>query len=48
MITTLRALKTNTLSIEDVLLMARCIKIECCGNVWLLKNTQKKELQMLK
>ena len=48
MITAMRALKTNTLSIEDVLLMARCMKMERRGNVWLLKNTRKKELQMLK
>jgi len=37
----------NTISIRDVLLMARCMKMEKRGNVWNLKNTRKRDLEIL-
>ena len=48
MISAIRKLNTNTLSVEDVLLMARCMKMERRGNLWTLKNARKKDLQILK
>ena len=40
-------LNDNTLSIYDVLLKARAMKIEKDGKYWRLKNTRKKDLEML-
>ncbi len=42
-----KSLNDNTLSIEDILLMARFMKMERRGNVWNLKNARKKELKIL-
>ena len=43
-----KALNDNTTSVNDVLLMARCLKMERRGNNWNLKNARKRELQTLK
>lgn len=42
-----KSLNDNTISIEDILLMARFMKMERRGNVWDLKNARKKELKIL-
>jgi len=44
----LKLLNDNTISIYDILLMARCMKIEHRGNFWTLKNTRKRDLEILK
>lgn len=41
-------LNDNTLSIYDVLLKARAMKIEKKGNYWMLTNTRKKDLELFK
>lgn len=48
MISAVKSLDDNTLSIHDILLMARCMKMERRGNSWNLKNTRKRDLQILK
>ena len=40
-------LDNNTLSIEDILLMARFMKMERRGKIWNLKNTRNNELKIL-
>ncbi len=47
MISAVKSLKDNTLSVRAPLLMARCMKMERRGNVWTLKNTRKKDLEIL-
>ena len=48
MIAAVKSLDDNTLSVHDILLMARCMKMERRGNNWNLKNTRKRDLQILK
>ena len=48
MISAVRLLDDNTVSVHDILLMARCMKMERRGNNWNLKNTRKRDLQILK
>ncbi len=48
MITAVKALEDKTISVHDILLMARCMKMERRGNNWNLKNTRKRDLQILK
>lgn len=48
MIAATKTLNDNTLSVYDVLLMARCMKMERRGNNWNLKNTRKRDLEILK
>ena len=47
MLTAVKALNDRTLSVHDVLLMARCLKMEHRGNNWNLKNARKRDLQIL-
>ena len=47
MVNAVKKLDDNTLSIRDILLMARCMKMERRGNTWNLKNTRKKDLEIL-
>ena len=47
MLTAVKALNDRTLSVHDVLLMARCLKMEHRGNNWKLKNARKRDLQIL-
>ena len=47
MIKALRKLHDNTTSIFDLLLKARALKLEKRGNYWQLKNTRKKDLEVL-
>ena len=46
-IAAVKSLNDNTISIRDILLMARCMKMEKRGNIWQLKNTRKKDLEIL-
>lgn len=46
MIAAVKKLNDNTLSVQDILLMARCMKLERRGNSWNLKNTRKKDLEL--
>ena len=48
MIAAVKTLGDNTMSVNDVLLMARCLKMEHRGNYWNLKNTRKRDLNILK
>ena len=48
MITAVKSLNDNTLSVHDVLLMARCMKMERRGSNWNLKNARKRDLAILK
>ena len=48
MISAVKSLDDNTLSVHDILLMARCMKMERRGNSWNLKNARKRDLQILK
>ena len=48
MISAVRSLDDNTISVHDILLMARCMKMERRGNNWNLKNARKRDLQILK
>lgn len=48
MITAVKSLNDNTISVHDILLMARCMKMERRGNNWNLKNTRKRDLQILR
>lgn len=47
MVEAVRKLKCNTISTRDLLLMARRMKLEKKGKFWTLKNTRKKDLQLL-
>ena len=42
-----KLLNDNTMSISDVLLMAKFMKLELHGSNWNLKNTRKRDLQIL-
>ena len=42
-----KLLNDNTMSINDVLLMAKFMKLELHGSNWNLKNTRKRDLQIL-
>ena len=48
MISAVKSLNDNTLSVHDIMLMARCMKMERRGNSWNLKNTRKRDLEILK
>ena len=48
MIAAVKKLDNNAISVHDILLMARCMKMERRGNNWNLKNARRKDLQMLK
>lgn len=48
MVSAVRSLDDNTISVHDILLMARCMKMERRGNNWNLKNTRKRDLEILK
>ena len=48
MISAVKMLNDNTISIHDVLLMARCMKLERRANNWNLKNARNRDLQILK
>ena len=48
MITAVKALDDKTVSVHDILLMARYMKMERRGNNWNLKNARKRDLQILK
>lgn len=48
MIAAVNSLNNNAISTNDILLMARCMKMERRGNSWNLKNARKRDLQMLK
>lgn len=41
------SLNDNAISVHDVLLMARCMKLELRGNLWKLKNTRERDLKIL-
>ena len=47
MISALKILDNNTLSVEDILLMARFMKMERRGKIWNLMNIRNKELKIL-
>lgn len=47
MISAVKKLDNNAISVHDILLMARCMKMERRGNNWNLKNTRKRDLQIL-
>ena len=42
-----QSLNNSTMSVHDVLLMARYLKMERRGNNWNLKNARKRDLQIL-
>ncbi len=48
MIQAVRSLDDNTISVHDIMLMARRMKMERRGNTWNLKNTRKRDLGILK
>jgi len=48
MIAAVKSLNDNTLSVHDIMLMARCMKMERRGNSWNLRNTRKRDLEILK
>ena len=48
MISAVKLLQDNTISVRDILLMARCLKMERRGNSWDLKNARTKDLKTLK
>ena len=48
MMNAVKSLQDNTTSVQDVLLMARCLKMERRGEVWSLKNSRTKDLAILK
>ena len=48
MITALKKLDNNAISVHDILLMIRYMKMERRGNNLNLKNVRKRDLQMLK
>ena len=48
MIAAVKTLNDNTLSTQDILIMARCMKMERRGNSWNLRNTRKRDMEVLK
>ena len=48
MIEAVKSLDDNTLSVHDILLMARCMKMERRNNSWNLKNTRARDLKILR
>ena len=48
MISAISSLNDNTISVHDIMLMARRMKMERRGNTWNLKNTRKRDLGILK
>ena len=48
MIAAIKKLDNNAISVHDILLMARCMKMERRGNNWNLRNARKRDLQILK
>ncbi len=48
MIAAVKRLNNNAISVNDILLMARCLKMERRGNSWNLKNARKRDLEILK
>jgi len=42
-----KSLNDNAISVHDVLLMERCMKLELRGNHWNLKNTRERDLKIL-
>lgn len=48
MLQAIKTLDDNTTSVQDIMLMARCLKMERRGNMWMLKNVRQKELEILK
>ena len=48
MIAAVKSLDDNTISVHDIMLMARCMKMERRGNSWNLRNTRKRDLEILK
>ena len=48
MITAVKKLGNNAISVHDILLMARCMKMERRGSNWNLKNARQRDLQILK
>ena len=42
-----KLLDDNTMSVSDVLLMAKFMKLELRGSSWILKNTRKRDLKIL-
>ena len=48
MIAAVKKLDNNAISVHDILLMARCMKMERRGSNWNFKNARKRDLQMLK
>ena len=48
MIAAVKSLNNNAISTNDILLIARCMKMERRGNSWNLKNARKRDLHMLK
>lgn len=47
MIKAVKMLYDNAISIRDILLMDRCLKRVKRGNIWNLKNTWKRDLEIL-
>ena len=47
MISAVKELNDNTTSIRDILIMARCMKMERRGDMWSLKNIRSKDLATL-
>ena len=48
MIEAVKSLDDNTLSVHDILLMARCMKMERRNSSWNLKNTRARDLKILR
>ena len=48
MMAAVRKLDNNAISVHDILLMARCMKMERRGNNWNLKNARRRDLEILK
>ena len=48
MIAAVKTLGDHTISVHDIPLMARCLKMERRGSRWNLKNARKRDLQILK
>ena len=42
-----KSLNNSTFSVTDILLMAKCLKMEKRGSQWILKNARKRDLQIL-
>lgn len=48
MIAAIEKLNDHTISVHDILLMARCMKMEQRVKTWNLRNSRKRDLQILK